>query len=183
MHNHEAFPGSTTCAAIIVAAGSGSRMGEKPLPPKQFRDLGGRKVLLWSIEALLRCNKMRDIIVVVSADHLPATQELITAQRYPGAASLSVAVGGAQRTDSVRNGLAEITRIAKGLRREPLPGKVLIHDAARPGLSLAVIDELIAALDTADAACPALPVADALKNTSDGIRSVSRENLVQVQTP
>ncbi len=65
-----------------------------------------------------------------------------------------------------------------------MPDHVLIHDAARPGLSTDVIEELLAALGDADAACPALPVTDALKDTTGGgVRSVTRDALVRVQTP
>jgi 2-C-methyl-D-erythritol 4-phosphate cytidylyltransferase / 2-C-methyl-D-erythritol 2,4-cyclodiphosphate synthase len=167
MHNDEALTEGST-GAIVVAAGAGSRLGGAI--SKQFQEVGGRPMLLWSVEALLRCSAIRAIVVVVAkADRSKAMGLLPKSNR------VLLAEGGAERTDSVRNGLQSLE--GRGLT------KVLIHDAARPGLTQAVILELIAALDTADAAAPALPISDALKQTADTLRSVSRERLVRVQTP
>ena len=174
MHNQEAFPGSNTAAAILVAAGSASRMAENDLPPKQFRLLGGKPMLLWSIEALVRCSRIRDIVLVVSPENVKLGHEILAASRDPRFISVSIAEGGATRTDSVRSGLATIRHMASQ-PKGPLPGKILIHDAARPGLTVEVVEELLRALDHADAAAPALPVTDALKDTRDGVRSVERD--------
>ena len=166
MHNQEAFS-TGKAAAIVVAAGSGSRLGGAT--PKQFVALRGKPMLLWSIETMLRCNKLAAIIVVV-----PPGEENRTRGILPQAWHIHVVAGGASRTESVRAGLAALDPF--------LPSTVLIHDAARPGLTLPVIDELLTALDAAEAAAPALTVADALKSTPD-VRSVSRDGLVRVQTP
>jgi len=167
MHNHEAFPGGGT-GAVLVAAGSGSRAGGEI--PKQFQPLRGKPVLMWSLEALLQCEEITAIAVVVSPSERARALSIL-----PSGRRISVIDGGAERTDSVRAGLQALD--GRGLQ------KVLIHDAARPGLSPAVIHELIAALDRADAAAPALPVADALKDARDGLRNVDRSSLVRVQTP
>ena len=168
MHNQEAFLVSEA-AAIIVAAGSGSRLGGDV--PKQFLTLGGKPVLRWSVETLLRCNKIASIVVVAPLDGIQRT-----AASLPSDPRLRIVAGSSvSRTESVRNGL-------KALADAP-PQAVLIHDAARPGISIEVIEELLAALKTADAACPALAVADALKRTGDEVRSVDREGLARVQTP
>lgn len=169
MHNQEAFSGETA-AAIIVAAGSGSRLGGQV--PKQFLKLGGKPVLLWSVETMLRCNKIAAIVVVAPTGLMAETAALL-----PSDPRLKIVAGSPDsRTESVRAGL-------NTLSHQP-PAKVLIHDAARPGLTQDVLAELLAALDTAAAACPALPVADALKDTTNGaIRSVPRDGLVRVQTP
>jgi 2-C-methyl-D-erythritol 4-phosphate cytidylyltransferase / 2-C-methyl-D-erythritol 2,4-cyclodiphosphate synthase len=167
MHNQEAFLAGNT-GAVVVAAGAGSRMGTDI--PKQFQALGGRPVLAWSVEALLQCEEVTAIAVVVSTAERARAEAVL-----PRNPRLRLVNGGAVRTESVRNGLEALK--AQGL------SKVLIHDAARPGLSPAVIRELIAALDTADAAAPALPVTDALKDSRTGLKSVSREGLVRVQTP
>jgi 2-C-methyl-D-erythritol 4-phosphate cytidylyltransferase/2-C-methyl-D-erythritol 2,4-cyclodiphosphate synthase len=166
MHNQEAFS-PTKAAAILVAAGSGSRLGGAT--PKQFLALRGKPMLLWSVEVMLRCNKLAAIAVVVSPGEEDRVRDIL-----PRAWHIHVVAGGVTRTESVRAGLAALDPF--------LPSRVLIHDAARPGLSLPVIEELLAALDTSAAAAPALPVADALKSTP-GVRSVSREGLVRVQTP
>ena len=168
MHNQEAFS-SAGAAAIIVAAGSGSRLGGQV--PKQFQMLGGKPVLLWSVEVMLRCNKIAAIVVVAPEPDLDRVRAML-----PHAWHVHVVAGGPTRTDSVRNGLEALDPV--------FPYQVLIHDAARPGLSTDVIEELLAALADTDAACPALPVTDALKDTTDGgVRSIARDGLVRVQTP
>ncbi|MEQ1607999.1 MAG: bifunctional 2-C-methyl-D-erythritol 4-phosphate cytidylyltransferase/2-C-methyl-D-erythritol 2,4-cyclodiphosphate synthase [Hyphomonadaceae bacterium] len=166
MHNHEAFSFEKV-GAIIVAAGSGSRLGGAE--PKQFVALCGKPMLLWSLETMLRCNNLAVLALVV-----PGGEEARTRQILPADSRIRIVAGGASRTESVRNGLAAMAG-QKVL-------KVLIHDAARPGLSLNVIDELLTALDTADAAAPALTIADALKS-SPLVRSVPRDGVVRVQTP
>lgn len=166
MLNQEAHLGRKA-AAIIVAAGSGSRLGGAQ--PKQFRPISGKPMLVWSVEALLRCTKMAAIAVVV-----PVQEQHRVRAMLPHSWRIHVVAGGATRTDSVRAGLDVLDPI--------LPDHVLIHDAARPGLALDVIEELLAALNDADAACPALPVTDALKRT-DTLQTVDRDGLVRVQTP
>jgi len=107
----------------------------------------------------------------------PTGEEERVRTLLPADVRTRVVAGGSTRTDSVRAGLAAIG--------DAKPEFVLIHDAARPGLSLAVIRELLSALQEADAACPALPVADALKRVAaDGrLETVDRSNLYRVQTP
>jgi 2-C-methyl-D-erythritol 4-phosphate cytidylyltransferase/2-C-methyl-D-erythritol 2,4-cyclodiphosphate synthase len=166
MLNQEAFLASHT-GAVVVAAGSSSRMGGEI--PKQFQDLGGRPVLRWSVDVLLQCTEI--VVVVVSSSERSRAKALL-----PDDSRIVLVDGGAQRTESVRNGLQALE--GRGL------AKVLIHDAARPGLSREVIQELIAALDQADSAAPALPMTDAVKETRDDqVRSVARDWLVRVQTP
>ncbi len=169
MHNEEAFS-ARKAAAIIVAAGSGSRLGGQV--PKQFLPLGGKPVLRWSVEIMLRCNNIADVIIIAPPDSVEQATALL-----PANPRLRVIPGSPiSRTESVRAGLNTLSAAP--------PAKVLIHDAARPGLTLDVLEELLTALDTASAACPALPVSDALKDTSaGGIRSVPRDSLVRVQTP
>lgn len=120
---------------------------------------------------MLRCNKFAEVIVVAPAALVEETRALMPANR-----PVRVVAGSpSSRTESVRNGLAALTG-------KP-PRYVLIHDAARPGLSPEVLDELLAALHTADAAAPALPVSDALKRSGPLLQNVDRTNLVRVQTP
>lgn len=120
---------------------------------------------------MLHCKNIATIVVVV-----PPGEEGRTRSLLPHAWHLHVIPGGATRTDSVRAGLDALAPIN--------PACVLIHDAARPGLTPAIIDDLMAALATADAAAPALPLADALKSTANNtVRSISRDNVMRVQTP
>jgi 2-C-methyl-D-erythritol 4-phosphate cytidylyltransferase/2-C-methyl-D-erythritol 2,4-cyclodiphosphate synthase len=154
-------------AAVVVAAGSGTRAGGA----KQWRLLGGKPVVRWSVEALLNAGA-QDVVVVVSPG-----SEAEAAEAMAGLSGWRAVVGGAARTDSVKAGLAALGG--------PEDRPVLVHDAARPFLSAAVIARCIAALDQADGALPALPVADSLRRATDGIVSgaVEREALWRAQTP
>jgi 2-C-methyl-D-erythritol 4-phosphate cytidylyltransferase/2-C-methyl-D-erythritol 2,4-cyclodiphosphate synthase len=155
----------TRVAAIIVAGGTGQRAGAGR--PKQWQPLLGRRVIDWSIAAFRAHPAIAELIVVAED----------AADFETGSLPVKLAAPGATRTQSVLSGLAAVT----------LPGNapVLIHDAARPGLDAATITALIAALDTADGAAPALPVSDALKRQSEngGIDTVERAGLWRVQTP
>ena len=154
----------TLAAAIIVAGGKGSRSGRAA--PKQYERLLGRQVLDWSIEAFRAHPGVGRIVVVTPADSAPDEW---------GKGVVSVP-GGATRTQSVRKGLAALDL--------PSDTPVLIHDAARPGLSQDMITSLLAALDRTDAVAPALPVSDALKALKDGqMVTVPRDGLSRVQTP
>ncbi|MBU3974505.1 MAG: bifunctional 2-C-methyl-D-erythritol 4-phosphate cytidylyltransferase/2-C-methyl-D-erythritol 2,4-cyclodiphosphate synthase [Alphaproteobacteria bacterium] len=154
-------------AAIVVAAGSGSRAGGA----KQWRILGGKPVLRWSVEALLKADA-EDVVVVVAAG-----SEVEAGAALTGLAGWRLAAGGATRADSVRSGLAALGG--------PDDRPVLIHDAARPLLGGAVIRRTIEALAEADGALPALPVADSLRRATDGAISgaVERDSLWRAQTP
>ncbi|MFC5343804.1 bifunctional 2-C-methyl-D-erythritol 4-phosphate cytidylyltransferase/2-C-methyl-D-erythritol 2,4-cyclodiphosphate synthase [Brevundimonas staleyi] len=155
-----------TFAAIVVAAGSGSRAGGD----KQWRPLGGRPVVRWSVEALLKAGA-EEVIVVVAADGLDRAAEALG-----GLEGWRAVAGGAERADSVRAGLAELTGVADR--------PVLVHDAARPLLSADVIARLLEALPGADGAIAALPVSDTLKRGADRIEgTVDRSGLWRAQTP
>ena len=90
MHNQEAFLAGEA-AAIVVAAGSGSRLGGQV--PKQFLMLGGKPVLRWSVETMLRCNKIATVVVVAPAAGLAETAALLSAHPklkiVPGSPELS----------------------------------------------------------------------------------------------
>lgn len=157
---------SPSIAAIIVAAGSGSRSGSSV--PKQFALLAGRPIIAHSYFALEAHPSIAHIFVVIGEG-----QDDLLAAAIPGAIGVP---GGATRRLSVLAGL------------EALAGEgfdaVLIHDAARPFLPAAVIDRLVAALDTSDGALPALPVADTLARGDVVLgETVDRDGLWRVQTP
>lgn len=154
-----------TTAVIIVAAGRGTRAGEGE--PKQWRPLAGEPVLLHTLRAF---QGMGRIVVVLHPDDMARAAAL-----FGGLATL--AAGGADRAGSVRNALdtlegSEVTR-------------VLIHDGARPLVPAQVISDVLAALDTAPAAAPALAVTDALWLGTDGHVAGTRDRsgLYRAQTP
>lgn len=151
--------------AIVVAAGSGSRAGGD----KQWRPLAGRPVLRWPVEALLAAGATEVILVVAADAHARAAEALAGLPRW------RTVTGGVERAQSVRAGLAAVD--------PALP--VLVHDAARPFVSRRHVAALLEALDAADAAAPALPVADTLKVAEDGLvaGTVPRAGLWRAQTP
>jgi len=156
--------------AIVVAGGKGSRVG--PGQAKQWRLLAGRPVLAWSARALLEAGASRLVVVV------PAGDEALAAQALVGLENWTTTPGGATRAQSVMAGLAV-------LADQPADSIVLVHDAARPLVRGEHVEGLITALDGADGALPALPIADTLKRGEAGIvaATVSREGLWRAQTP
>jgi 2-C-methyl-D-erythritol 4-phosphate cytidylyltransferase/2-C-methyl-D-erythritol 2,4-cyclodiphosphate synthase len=155
---------------VIVAAGSGERAG--PGGPKQWRKVGGKPVARWSLETFLSHGAERTVIVIAEGDEHRAREA------FAGLSGWSSVVGGATRTQSVRNGLAAIE--SGGAEA------ILIHDAARPFVTGTQIDALLEALKHADGALPALPVADTLKSRPSpkvGVSTAPRDNLWRAQTP
>ena len=155
--------------ALVVAAGSGSRAGGEI--PKQYRLLAGRPLLAHALDHL-RHRAIDDVQVVIGEGQDAAYAAAIGDRPLP-----SPILGGATRRDSVMLGL-------EALATNGDVERVLIHDAARPFLSSAVIDRLLAALDANEGAVPALPVADTLARANGTLgEPVPRDELVRVQTP
>jgi len=155
-------------SAIVVAAGASLRAG--PGTPKPWRLLAGRTVLLWSVEAFAAAG-VDDIVVVVAPGWEDAARQELT-----GLSGWRCVLGGATRALSVQAGLRALEM--------PDDRIVMIHDAARPLLKPKHIGDLVEALETADGALPAIPVADTLKRrTQDRLETVSREGLWRAQTP
>lgn len=163
---------STTpaCVALVVAAGRGTRIGG-PVP-KQYRDLDGAPLLRRSLSLLARHARIDAVRVVYNP---------VDAQAYARAADglelLAPVAGGAERQDSVRAGLESLAGLA--------PGRVLIHDGARPFADEGLVDRLIDALDEAPGAIAAVPVVDTLWREADGGADaiVARDGLWRAQTP
>ncbi len=155
-----------TVTALIVAAGSGVRLGGGV--PKQYRSLGGKPVLRHAVEALVRHPRIDAVRVVIGADHDELARSTLS-----GLDLGEFIVGGRTRADSVRAGLETIGE-----------GVVLVHDAARPFCPPEVIVRLLDALGEADGAVPVLPVADTLAKGDSELRgTVNRTQLLRVQTP
>ncbi|MEJ0024060.1 MAG: bifunctional 2-C-methyl-D-erythritol 4-phosphate cytidylyltransferase/2-C-methyl-D-erythritol 2,4-cyclodiphosphate synthase [Alphaproteobacteria bacterium] len=158
-------------AGLVVAGGRGQRAGGRVA--KQYALLGGKPLLRWSTEALRACPAISRLVVVIDpVDKALATEAL-------QGLDVELVSGGAVRTASVRAGLAAL---AKGAE----PDSVLIHDAARPGLSAVLIDSLLAGLADADGVAPALISPDALKRVDEHgyvTEDVSRTDLRRIQTP
>ncbi len=133
--------------------------------PKQFAPLAGMPMLAHSFAALSSHPAIDSVVVVIGEGQEAALDAAL--------GQVSFVIGGATRRESVANGLAAIDA-----------ERVLIHDAARPFLPHAVIDRLLAALDSHEGAVPALPVADTLAQGGEALGdTVPRDGLVRVQTP
>ncbi len=160
-------------SAIIVAAGSGSRLGRAE--PKAFVALGGRPMLYYSLAAVARVAGIAEIIVTVPSGMEKAARACAVAA---GAADLPIKItpGGAERQDSVRIGLA-LASAESDL--------VIVHDAARPLASPDLFAACLAAAERAGGAIAAIAVADTLKRVADGAitATISRAGLWQAQTP
>ena len=152
-------------AAILLAGGTGSRFGAET--PKQFLPLAGAPVLRHAAAALLHAG----VPIQPVGDPARVAAALAPLAHRP------VVPGGETRQDSVRAGLAALAADA--------PELVLIHDGARPLIPPDTIPALLAALETADGAIPAVAVADTLKRVADGriTATVPREGLFRAQTP
>lgn len=160
----------STIAAVIVAAGRGERAGGGL--PKQFRPLAGVPMLRRSVAAFAALPEIAATVVVASESHRAECE-----RQLAGVARVDYAVGGATRRMSVCNGLAALEARA--------PEFVLVHDAARPLVSQALIRRVIAALESgAAAAIPLVPVADTLKRQDGNAwTTVPRDGLWRAQTP
>jgi 2-C-methyl-D-erythritol 4-phosphate cytidylyltransferase/2-C-methyl-D-erythritol 2,4-cyclodiphosphate synthase len=168
-------------AAILVAGGTGTRAKQPSVStnqswnhnlPKQFQSLGGKAILRWSLEAFSRDPRFGAIVVVCAPEM--RDQVLVSAGTIP----ILLADAGETRTQSVANGLRAAHSVGAQFS--------FIHDAARPGLSQAVLDTLFAALEAgAEGAAPGLPIADALWLAPQGQvqQAQTRDGLFRIQTP
>ena len=163
---------SRDVGVVIVAGGKGSRAGGSEL--KQFRWVAGKPMLLHSVQTFQEREDVALVVVVLPHEHVgdpPPWLFQCDTER------LLLSVGGRERTDSVRNGL------------EDLPGDisiVVVHDAARPLVTLKMIDDVISEARKGRGAAPGLPVTDTLKRVDEAhavVETVDRDNLFRIQTP
>ncbi len=159
-------------AVVIVAGGRGMRVGGDEL--KQFRWVAGKPMLLHSVQKFQARSDVCMVVVVLPYEHVgdpPAWLFQCDTER------LLLSVGGRERGDSVRNGLEDVPTDA---------AVVLIHDAARPLVTTAVIDAVIAEARRGHGAAPGLLVADTLKRVNGAgeiVETIGREGVVRIQTP
>ena len=160
-------------SAILVAAGRGTRMG--PHVDKLFLEVSGRPVVAHTWQTFNDAECIDEIILVVREGMQPHFEELAHQHRFTKPHRM--VAGGAERQDSVRNGLAALSSECE---------IVAIQDAARPCTSAALIAATVLAARETGAAVAAQPVIDTLKESQDGqtiSRTVDRSRLWSVQTP
>lgn len=160
-------------AVVIVAAGRGTRLGDTT--PKQYIPLRDRCSLRRAVEAFLPLESVRWILPVIHAADTRLFADAMSGLRDPRL--LPPVTGGETRAVSVRRGLERLEACR--------PDLVLIHDAARPFVTLRVISDVISGLEASDGACAALPIVDAIWRSEDmaALEAVPREGLWRAQTP
>lgn len=174
-----------TVAAVLVAAGSGSRLGHRL--PKALVPLGGEPVVARAARGLVAAlgdaaEPPAVLVVTAPATHLPEVSDAV--ERLALTVPTVVVAGGATRQASVAAALAELAAF-------PDVDVVLVHDAARPGVPSDVVDRVVRTVRSGHAAVvPAVPVSDTVKRVGPGsggaepvLETVPRATLRAVQTP
>jgi 2-C-methyl-D-erythritol 4-phosphate cytidylyltransferase len=157
---------------IVVAAGSGSRMGTEI--KKQYLPLAGKPILIRTLQTLEQSDRIDRIIVVVAADDIGYVQDMI---HEHGLQKVDAVVGGGEeRQNSVANGLRALNRTTQ---------YVAVHDAARPLVTLEEIENVIDMAMTIGGATLGVPVKDTIKRVEKHkvMETLPRESLWAVHTP
>lgn len=156
--------------AVIVGAGISQRMGAD----KVFFPLAGKPLIAWSVDVCQNCDLINQIVVVLSENNLDSGRELVAERHWSKV--VEVCLGGKRRQDSVRQGLKEMEDC----------DWVVIHDSARPFLTLDMIRDTVEAAQVTGAAVAAVPVKDTIKLGDDDWmveETLHRQCLWMVQTP
>jgi 2-C-methyl-D-erythritol 4-phosphate cytidylyltransferase len=157
---------------VIVAGGSGTRVGGPEL--KQFRWIAGKPMLLHSLQTFMAHARVAAVVCVIPPQYVADPPPWIFQCDVD---RLLISVGGGTRTESVANGLDDLSDDAQF---------VLVHDAARPFVDAHTIDRVIAQAERGTGALAALPVVDTLKQIAEGghvASTVERTGLWRAQTP
>ena len=157
--------------AIIAAGGRGARFGGAL--PKQFLPLAGRPILQRSIDAFARHARITDVIVAVPPELIADPPDYLRAAAKP----LTLVAGGARRQDSVARAFARVPGVAE---------IVVVHDAARPLVSDALIAQTVDAAAMDGAAIAALPATDTVKRADERrliVGTIPRSEIFLAQTP
>ena len=159
------------CAAVIVAAGLGKRLGAGK--PKAHLALKGRWMLEWPLRAMLKAPSVNVVALVV----LPGAEKNVSAwlKRRKLDKHVLLVAGGKERQDSVRHGLQAVKELADF---------ALVHDAARPFLNVALIEDCAKSARRKGSGIAAVPVKDSIKQKQGSkVKSLPRETLWAAQTP
>ena len=155
---------------IIIGAGNSQRMGAD----KIFLPLAGKPLLAWSIDICQHCELLNQIVIVLNKTNVDLGQKLVAERNWSKV--VKVCLGGERRQDSVRQGLKELENC----------DWVVIHDSARPFLTIDLIQDGLEAARSTGAATTAVPVKDTIKlgdNNRMVKKTLHRQRLWAVQTP
>ncbi|MBQ2765808.1 MAG: 2-C-methyl-D-erythritol 4-phosphate cytidylyltransferase [Clostridia bacterium] len=158
-------------AAVVVAAGSSSRMGGTS---KQLMNIGGIPVLARTLLAFERAKCIKNIVIVARECDILSFQMLV--DKYMITKVSDIVPGGSCREESVKNGIERLKSDTEC---------VLIHDGVRPFITEEIIESVAGAVKKHGAAACAVPVKDTLKVVSDGVitETLDRSKIYSVQTP
>ena len=160
------------CTAIVLAAGQGKRMGTSV--QKQYLELGGKPVLYYSLHAFAQCGFIDEIILVVGENQKEYCEREIVS-KYQISKVKAIVQGGAERYDSVWNGLQYAS-----------DGYVFIHDGARPFINETILQHVYAEVQTCKACVVGMPVKDTIKVSDEQgfvADTPDRSRLWKIQTP
>lgn len=159
--------------AIIVAAGSGTRFGGEK--PKQFLEIGGKPLLIHTLEKFENCPQINEIVLVLASNQLINYRNIATKYRLRKVSK--IVFGGKTRAESVFNGFKVIEAATAEI--------VSVHDGARPFVTCEEITATIEKAKETGAACLVAPVTDTIKEVRDGkiMRTIERTKLRRALTP
>ncbi|MGH2573182.1 MAG: 2-C-methyl-D-erythritol 4-phosphate cytidylyltransferase [Actinomycetota bacterium] len=163
---------SVRTVALLLAAGSGSRLGGRP---KAFLEVAGEPLFLHSLRSLVACSMVHGVVMMVPEGSAGAAERSEEALHLaPG--FLTARVGGVSRQDSVRLGLAAVPAETEA---------IVCHDAARPFASADLFRRVLAGLQSADGIVPLIPTPDTVKRVREGriIETIPRNEIGLAQTP
>ncbi|MDP4153622.1 MAG: 2-C-methyl-D-erythritol 4-phosphate cytidylyltransferase [Bacillota bacterium] len=165
-----------TASAVIVAAGSGTRMQEASGDTrKQFMLIDGNPVIAYTIRAYEKAESIDEIVIVAREDEILLMSDVV--KEYEFSKVTKIIKGGETRTESVQNGIYEVSASAK---------IVAIQDGARPFVKPEKINAAVEAANTYGAAALGVPVKDTLKKVKENgliAETVDRNGLYAIQTP
>ena len=159
---------------VLPAGGLGKRMGGSV--PKQLMLLGGKPVYQYSLETFLAMDEIAEVVMAVPSDWKSHFEDDLKVLQNKNLNKLKIVKGGAERWQSVKNGVSALTSAAE---------YVLVHDVARPFISESVIRELCKTLVEKGACLVAKPAVDTVKIAEDGLvkTTVDRRTIWLAQTP
>lgn len=163
-------------AAVLPAGGLGKRMGGNI--PKQLMVLGGKPVYRYSLETFLSMDEIAEVVMAVPADWKDHFEKEIFSDNASELirTKMKIVVGGAERWQSVENGINALTSDAEF---------VLVHDVARPFISKEIIRDVCETLVTKGSCLVAKPAVDTIKIAKDGCvqQTIDRNTVWMAQTP
>jgi 2-C-methyl-D-erythritol 4-phosphate cytidylyltransferase / 2-C-methyl-D-erythritol 2,4-cyclodiphosphate synthase len=165
--------GSLAVAAVIAAGGTGTRMNSAV--PKQFIELAGKPILLHTVESIAAIELVRQIIVALPEEHIPAANEILSRQSL--GVDVECVAGGSNRQASVHRGVS---------RARPEINVLLVHDAVRPFCGREMVLRVLDAAWEKGAAVPGLPATETIQRVSRSGRVLAtppRDELYAIQTP